>query len=271
MLCETFEIKQEGSLEGRELTTYIVSCVRNSYVKERPCVIVVPGGGYAALSMDREGEAMAIRFNSMGYQAVVLKYSIKPATYPTQILEIAQAISIVREHAKEWNIDPNKILLCGSSAGGHAIASYGCFWHEDFVAEALGVSDKEQLRPNGLILCYPVITSGEFANRHSIVNLCGDRYDALLERVSLENQVNEFTPKCFIWHTFADPGVPVENSLLFASALREQNIPFELHIYPEGDHGLALADWTTQCENGWGLQEDCQSWVDLVQRWIKKL
>lgn len=271
MLYEKFEIKQEGSLEERELTTYIVSCVKSTMEKERPCVIILPGGGYVNLSMDREGEAMAVRFNSMGYQAVVLKYSVTPATYPTQILEIAQAVSIVRSHAKEWNIDPNKILLCGSSAGGHAIASYGCFWHEDFVAESLHVEDKELLRPNGLVLCYPVITSGEFANKPSIEHLCGDRYEELLERVSLENQVNEFTPKCFIWHTFADQMVPVENSLLFANALRKQNIPFELHIYPAGQHGLALADWTTQCESGWGLQEECQSWVNLVQTWIKNL
>ena len=268
MIHETIKIHQEGSLEGAGFTTYIQNYTQDIYTKVRPCVVILPGGGYHDLSTYREGEAMALRFYAMGFHAAVLEYSVAPAVYPTQILEIAETISVLRSHAAEWNIDPDKIIICGSSAGGHAAASYGCFWHEDFVAAGIGVSDKEMLRPYGMILCYPVITSGEFAHRGSFVNLCGDRYEELVEKMSLEHQVNEYTPKTFIWHTFADNAVPVENSLLFAGALRKQGIPFELHIYPEGAHGLAMADWTTACGNGWG-SEQCQSWIDLAKSWLK--
>ncbi len=269
MKHEIFNIEAEGSLENARLITYIQNYEPGFLNTERPCILIMPGGGYTHLAKQKEGEGLALNLCAMGYHAAVLEYSVAPAAYPTQLLEAATAMSIIRSHAAEWHIDPNKILVCGSSAGGHLAASFGCFWHEDFIADAVGIADKELLRPNGMILCYPVISSGEKAHRGSFVNLCGDRYEELVDKLSLENQVSEYTPKAFIWHTFADMSVPVENSLLFASALREKEIPFELHIYPVGKHGIGRADWSTQGADGLGVEPQCQSWINLLKIWME--
>lgn len=269
MIHEIIKIQVEGSSEEARLITYIQNYNEGYFTKDRPCILVMPGGGYTHLAKQKEGEVYAMNLCAMGYHAAVLEYSVSPSTYPTQILEVAKAVSILREKAAEWHINADKIFVCGSSAGGHLAASYGCFWHEDFVAEAMGISDKEVLRPNGMILCYPVVTSGEKAHRGSFINVCGDRYDELVDKLSIEKQINEYTPKAFIWHTFADKSVPVENSILLAGALSEQGIPFELHIYPVGKHGLGLADWSTQGQDGLGIEPQCQSWTELLKIWLE--
>lgn len=125
-----------------------------------------------------------------------------------------------------------------------------------------------------MILCYPVITSGEFAHRDSIATLLGDDYDNLVgtelfEKMSLENQVTEKTPPAFIWHTYTDNLVPVENSLLFATALKKHNVNCELHIFPNGGHGLSLAGEISCDSNGWGVQEECKIWIRLAEVWLK--
>lgn len=127
------------------------------------------------------------------------------------------------------------------------------------------------LKPNGLMLSYPVITSGPKAHRDSIMNLLGDQYDELAEEMSLENQVDENTPPTFLWHTAEDTCVPVENSILFFSALHAHDIPVELHVYPHGAHGLALASELTANPAGIGIQKECQTWVGLAKTWMKNL
>ena len=122
-----------------------------------------------------------------------------------------------------------------------------------------------------MILCYPVITSGEFAHRGSFEALLQGEYtEELLERVSLEKQVSEHTPEAFIWHTYTDGAVPVENALLLIGAMRKYNIPVEFHMYPIGEHGLATADKFTQNVDGGGIQEECAGWFDLVHMWLEK-
>lgn len=269
MIQEIIKIEEKGSLEEAKLITYIQDYNEGFFTTERPCILIMPGGGYTNLAKQKEGEVYALQMCAMGYHAAVLEYSVSPACYPTQILEVAKAVKILREHAAEWHINPDRIFVCGSSAGGHLAASYGCFWHEDFVAEAMGLFDKEILRPNGMILCYPVITGGEKAHRGSFVHVCGDKYDELVDKLSIEKQINEYTPKAFIWHTFTDLSVPVENALLLASALREHDIPFELHIYPTGKHGLGMADWTTQGKDCLGIEPACQSWIKLLRVWLE--
>ena len=161
----------------------------------------------------------------------------------------------------------------GCSAGGHLAASLGVFWDEDFLAESQGLSasEHELLRPDGLLLCYPVITSGEFAHRGSFENLLGSRQEGLGEKLSLEKQVTSKVPKTFIWHTFADQSVPVENSLLFVSALRRAGVPTEFHMYEKGAHGLALADKLTETNDGRAVQEECTSWIRLAHTWLESL
>lgn len=262
-------IQVDGLTTNAKLYTYLWDHSEELYPVLRPMIILCPGGGYVMTS-DREAEALAIKFMAMGCHAAVLRYSVAPAVYPTALLELAKAVALIREHAKEWHIDTNKILLQGSSAGGHLAASLGVFWKERFLSERLGVAT-EQLRPNGLILSYPVITSKEYAHLGSFVNLLGDSYERGIEKMSLEDQVSADTPKTFIWHTFSDDCVPVENALLFVLALRKYHIPTEFHMYPVGNHGLATAGELTKCRDGSGLQKECESWMPLVETWLGTL
>ncbi len=237
--------------------------------KKRPAVLICPGGGYEFTSF-REGEHIAIRMNALGFNAFILKYSCKPAVFPAPQMELATAVSILRVNAAQWHIDPKRIVVAGFSAGGHLAASLGVFWKKPFLLEALGLK-AARIRPDALLLCYPVITSGEFAHRGSFRALLGGKYDELLETVSLEKQVSETTPPTFLWHTFEDTSVPVENALLFSSALRKNTVPFELHIYQRGAHGLSAANEETRNAIGWGVQKECQNWIDMAGVWIQNL
>ena len=273
MIYKEFNISEEGSLDYAKLTVYIQEPSESLKISKRPLVLLCPGGAYMYTS-DREAEPMALSFMAKGYNAAILRYSCAPASYPTSLLEVGRSILIIREHAGEWEVDENAIIVEGCSAGGHLAASYSCFWSEDFVAEKLlgetSDKNKEKLRPNGLMLCYPVITSGAHAHRDSFKNLLGSSYDELVEKMSLENAVNKNVPRTFIWHTFTDEAVPVENSLLFATALRENNINTELHIFPEGGHGLSLANNLTLGIEGKELMPSVEPWIDLANTWLKK-
>lgn len=272
MLVEKFKIAAEGSGENTNLKTYIIDSSEQMKYNKRPLVLICPGGGYGFVS-DREAEVMALQFTAMGYHAAVLTYSTYPVRYPAQILEVAQAWKLIRENAEEWNVLSDKTVILGCSAGGHLAASYSLFCGEDFVTKSVGLV-ADELRPAGMILCYPVITSGEFSHRDSFATLLGGDYESLvgtelLEKVSLEKQVTEKAPPAFIWHTYTDNVVPVENSLLFASALRKHNVNCELHIFPDGGHGLGLASELSQDSNGWGVQDECKIWIRLAEVWLK--
>lgn len=237
----------------------------------RPAVIICPGGGYHHVS-DREAEAVAIQMNARGFHAFVLYYSVAPAAeFPRPQLEAAKAVMTVREHAKEWHVNPDKVILLGFSAGGHLAASEAAFCGREFIYEPLHASPA-MLRPSGLVLCYPVITSGPLAHRGSFHALLGEREEELSDFVSLENQVNSETPPAFIWHTYEDGSVPVENSMLYASAMRKAGVPFELHIYPRGQHGLSLANAETKSVKGGDtVIPEVQNWVDMAGSWIRNL
>lgn len=262
----TIDVKVQGTDDVAKLHTYFWgNSPEMDLDRIRPVMVICPGGGYGFTS-DREAEPIAMKFFDAGMHAVVLRYSVAPVEYPVALRQVAWSVAWLREHAEEYHIDPNRIIVQGFSAGGHLAASYGVFWkNKAFLADELQV-DPEALRPNGLILSYPVITSGAKAHRGSFVNLLGNQYDELVDEMSLENQVSEDTPQVFMWHTAPDTGVPVENSLLFFQALHEKNIPVELHIYPFGEHGLALATEETGM-----VQKECQSWVKLAIDWALRL
>ena len=270
MIYEVKPIKVKGSLPEVKLYIYVLDNSPEINPQGlRPMIVICPGGGYARTS-DREAEAVAMKFLGMGYHAAILRYSCRPAVYPTALTELAESVRYLREHADKYHIDPNKIVVQGSSAGGHLAASLGVFWKKPFLAEALHCKS-EDIRPNGMILNYPVITSGEYAHRESFRNLLGDRYDVLVEEMSLENQVSADTPKTFLWHTFPDDCVPVMNSVLFVQALMKHNISTEFHMYPVGGHGLGLANELTATPDGYGIQKECQSWISLAKIWLGNL
>ncbi len=263
-----------------KLVTYIQEYSDSLMIEKRPLILLCPGGGYSKTS-DREAETVALQFLAMGYHAAILRYSCEPVRFPTALAELATAVKLIRSNAEEWYVDANKIIVQGCSAGGHLAASLGMFWDEDFLAKEIDLEDHELIRPNGMILCYPVITSGEFAHRGSFECLlgCTEAADgqrqilekSILEKLSLEKQVSSKTPKTFIWHTFEDDLVPVENSLLLVSALRAQGISTEFHMYAKGGHGLALANHLTQDSDGGAVQEECTSWIGLAHTWLESM
>ena len=268
MLTETFDVKVEESQPGAKLYTFIQENSEKMLLKERALVLICPGGGYNYTS-DREAEPIAVRFLAMGYHVAVLRYSCTPAVYPTALLELAKAMKLIHDYSEEWNVKKGKVFVLGCSAGGHLAANLGVAWQEKWLAEKTGV-ENEVLKPAGMILCYPVITSGEFAHRGSFETLLKGQYtEEMLEKVSLEKHVTADTPEAFIWHTYTDGAVPVENSLLMVQAMRKYQIPVEFHMYPQGGHGLATADELTQNSDGSGIQKECQSWLPLVQVWLK--
>lgn len=271
MICEKIKLNvpyEKAGIQKQpyqpELHTYLLEPAH--VPQQRPAVIVCPGGGYGFTSK-REGEPVALQYNARGFQAFVLWYSVAPDVWPTALLELAYTVAYVRSHANEWGINPDKIIIEGFSAGGHLAASLATFWNRDFVWKALGV-EQEMVKPNGAILSYPVITSGEYAHRGSFENLLGDRYEELLDVVSLEKQVGNQNPPTFIWHTYTDQAVPVENSLFLVEALRKHQIPVELHIFPEGPHGLSLANRETISALGEKEYTAVQPWMDLSCTWI---
>lgn len=272
MIYREIPLQLPGSLPGAKLVLYMQDYSESMLVQERPCVILCPGGGYHHVS-EREGESEALQFLSMGMHAAVLQYSVAPARYPVQLTELAWAMHCIKEHAAEWHVMPDKIIVQGSSAGGHLAACLGMFWKEEWLRKAVCGAElpEDVLRPAGLLLCYPVITSGEYAHRGSFENLLGQESEKrdLLEKLSLENQVSADTPPVFVWHTLTDGSVPAENSLLLVSALRRHNISTEFHLYPEGHHGLALAGRLTASRDGSHMQECCTSWIGLAKEWLE--
>jgi len=217
-------------------------------------VVVIPGGGYQ-MRADHEGEPIAKWLNSIGIHAFVLRYRVHPYLYPCAFQDASRAVRFVRHHAQEWGIDRGKVGVLGFSAGGHLTSTVGT--HYDLGDEqAVDPIERQSSRPDLLVLCYPVIAmDGPYHHTGSRHNLLGAEADAdQVELLSNERQVTPDTPPTFLWHTSDDEIVDVENSLLFASALRRNNVPFDLHVYEKGPHGLGLAEndphvasWTTVC------------------------
>ena len=236
---------------------------------KRRAVIVCPGGAYIKRAA-HEGEPVAMKFAAAGCAAFVLEYTVeKKAANYAPLCQLALAIKHVREHAEEYTVDPDYIFTCGFSAGGHLAASAGVLWDVPAVQTVLGDAPRGIGKPTGMVLCYPIITSEEpYINHGSFIRVCGNPTPTKEEtdRFSLEKHVDATTPPAFFWHTFADTGVPMENSLLLAAALRKYGTPFELHIFPEGAHGLGLCDGT----KGDPLPHNA-CWIDLAIRWVLDL
>ena len=267
------DVKNKDSLEYVNCKVMFIDYSEGVHINERPIVIICPGGGYGHLS-DREADFIAFQFLAAGYHAAVLRYSVSPATYPTQVLELAKAVKIVRENAKDWHVIEDKIAVMGFSAGGHLAGSFAELWEENFICEALG-TDKEMLRPNGLILGYPVISAGQYAHQGSFNNLLGNKNkyedDLLRQKLSLENNVTKSVPRTFIWGTYEDETVPVMNSILFAKALSENGIKVEYHLFEKGVHGTALSNEITCSKKCVENFPDNNCWVTMCMNWMKNL
>ena len=236
--------------------------------EKRPLVVVCPGGAYSHIGT-REGRPVAKKMNEMGYHALVLTYSIAPMEFPAALCDLAEAVALVRKNAGKWNVDEGKIGVCGFSAGGHLAATLGCYWRSGILQDILPYTP-EETRPDFLILCYPVITSDiGCCHDESIRNVLGEKNLDERDFVSIENHIDESFPPTFLWHTLADDCVPVENSMLLASALRSEKIPFEFHLFSRGSHGLALATSETAKEDGSCQERECTVWPELFKNWFE--
>ena len=225
-----------------------------SYIHEdkkvRPCMLVVPGGGYRYVS-STEADPVARTFYAAGYNVFVLAYTVNYLDEPLKLqplMDIARAVRIIRYHAEKCSVDPDKMAVCGFSAGAHLCASL-CVHYSD-------ISDPDpkyapiSARPDAAVLGYPVITSGEYAYKDSFTALLGaDAGEKELEYMSLEKHVTDDMPPCFLWQTASDESVPVENSYLFAMACRKAGVPFAHHVFSEGIHGMSVAteEWLEGC------------------------
>jgi len=232
---------------------------------KRPCIIVCPGGAYGMCSQ-RETEPVAVNFLSEGYNTFTLWYSVAPNRFPTQIREVAAVLELIYKNADNWNCDTSRIAIIGFSAGGHLAAHYSNAYD---CAEVRKVFPKSK-GVNASILCYPVISADtSFTHVESIENLLGHiPSQEETDKFSCEKLVNDYTPPTFIWHTAEDNCVPVRNSLEYAKALSDHKIPFEMRIYPYGQHGLSTADSDTNsnlCDSVMRVNE----WITAVKSWLK--
>ena len=225
--------------------------------KSDACVVIFPGGGYVGRTA-YEGKDYAEFFQRNGISAFVCEYRVKPASFPRPLLDARRAVRYARANAEKYGYAPDKILVMGSSAGGHLASLVSTY------RDALEGEEHDSLRevcpiPNGTILCYPVIAMvGEYAHIGSRDNLVGET-ETPLETISTCDILDEKTPPAFLWHTSADEIVHVANSFAYATALHKHNIPAEVHVFPYGRHGLGLCS-----ENAHDAQ-----WTTLLLNWMK--
>lgn len=299
---KTEVIKLYEDRDNVTLTTYILQDSPELLAgKTRPAIIVCPGGGYFNCS-DREAEPIALKFASKGYHTFVLRYSIyseeegmglldisrplpinENSLYPNAMREIGKTMLIIREHADEWLVDVDRIAVCGFSAGGHNAAMYATKWHEDVISKYFG-EDKEKFRPAAAILGYPLTDyiykrdseskrdpmNQLFFKASNMAYLGAEAPDEdVLDEVSPARHVTENTPPTFLWATSEDDLVPVQHSLIMARALAEKKVPFEIHIFESGPHGLGTSD-----QAGAGAKSqiyaDAAKWTELAGCWLEK-
>lgn len=236
--------------------------------KKRPCILICPGGGYEYCSQ-REAEPIALQFLPEGFNVFVLNYSCAPHRYPTQLCEVAAAMELIHRNAEEWHCDTTRIAIMGFSAGGHLAAHYSNAYDCEEVRAIFPDSKPVQAS----VLCYPVITADpRWAHLSSFDSLTGiqGRTPEDAEHYSCEKLVHKQTPPAFLWHTATDTCVPVMNSLLYAQGLASHGVPFELHIYPCGAHGLATCDEQTRVPLLPDEKYD-HAWLGCAKKWLKKI
>lgn len=263
---------------------YFIPFLLQNTDKKSPFILVVPGGGYNHYGK-KEQETIAQFFNSKGYSSAVLYYTLSPFKFPDALIDLAQAVAFIRKKADKWNIDSQKICLCGFSAGGHLCASLGCYWNSPLL-QNLTLNDEklssDDIRPDSLCLCYPVISADKKICHEGSIKALTENLtveecliickqtetknpdnktpeELIRDAVSLEKHVSPSFPKTFMWHTLTDKAVVAENTLRFAESLKKAGIDFEYHLFREGEHGLALAEGTKS-----------EIWTSLFLNWNKE-
>jgi acetyl esterase/lipase len=232
-------------------------------------VVVCPGGGYGMLAVEHEGKQVAEWLNGVGIAAFVLKYRLGPRYHhPAMLDDAGRAIRTIRSNAAKWKVDPGRVAIMGFSAGGHLASTAGTHFSAG-KPDADDPVERLSSRPDRMILVYPVIAlATRYGHSGSLKNLLGENpSQELVENLSNERQVTKDTPPTFLAHTNADTGVPAENSLLFAMALRKAGVPVELHLFELGRHGLGLGSGAPQFNVP--PERSFQIWPKLCETWLK--
>lgn len=278
------------------LTTYIQDDADKMLKSPRPAVLICPGGGYLKCAT-QEGEPVALRFAAMGYQTFILRYStyfggmnpqqladcaeqilpIKNTIYPNSMLEVGMAMKLIYEHAQEWHVDIKRIALCGFSAGAHNVAMYAAKWQEPWIGKHIQI-ENEKIKPAAVILGY--IAGDYFFNTeepHHILQTYSNM--AMFGKTKLEKEdvekvqpskyITGDMPPAFLWATYEDTVVSVKNTIAMAEKLAEQKIPFELHIFEKGDHGLSLG-MQESAKKKEQIRRDVSMWVPMAEIWLEK-
>ena len=268
MKFERIYLEKEG--EGAYLDAYLADPTSHF---TRKGILVIPGGGYSCVCSDREGEPIAHAFLARGYQAFVLHYSVGEGTvYPTQLIEASLAMLHIRRNAEKYGIQREAVFCVGFSAGGHLAATLATMWHREEVMKGLPQDTKRgENRPMGAMLIYPVITPEYHCL--SFKNLLCERVSEqeMLDHVNAALAVDTESAPAFFLHTANDPVVDVRNSLSMAAAYRRAEIPFEMHIYPDGPHGMSLSNEITAIGNPKLVNKAIARWVEDGILWAETL
>ena len=254
-------------------------------IGKRKAIVVCPGGGYGFLS-EREAEPIALQYFAAGLNVFVLRYSIlqNAANNYSPLIEACLAIKYIREHCDELYVDPKYVSIIGFSAGGHLAAWTGCAWHSPEVVAHLGGADPIICKPTSTILCYAVLTS-DAKYRHTgtmwVLNGMPTESDVFpkdengmvldeegMSRFSPESMVDERTSPAFLWHTVQDDCVNVQNSLIYSSKLHQYKIPFEMHIYNNGPHGMSLCNKETWSQRDDLVDPYAADWLRMSINWL---
>ena len=235
---------------------------------KRPAVIICPGGGYR-FWFEHEGKPVALKYAAAGFHTFVLHYHIGThVPFPTSLIDLGKTIKALREHAEEWGILPDKIAVCGFSAGGHLAASLGVYWNDPDILAACQATQQD-LRPNLLILAYPLISTSWLENNGIYGRIAGDTKDpALYKKINVHTAVSADTPPTFLTHGAVDIGVPVRDPMNFAMALDAHGVPFEMHIYSHASHSYSTADTTSVPDDQ--ADETIATWVPLSIAWLNR-
>lgn len=297
MLYKKYSI---GNNPQTTLTTYILDQYKQK--QNRPIVVICPGGGFLDCS-PTEGECVALHFNRAGYHSAVLVYSTEATAsgkcaFPQPVMELGEAMSLIRRHSSEWGIDKNKIIILGFSAGAHLCANYSCLWDTKLL-ERFG--SEESRKPNATILCYPLVDMKQFMNdmeelveeSMNMQQVIGGKEKVLqfkdfyqasmkglfghfppgeeeIDRCNPIKHIGKNHPPTFIWHTFDDRLTSSYQSMHYAELLHKYGVSCELHIFDHGEHGLSLAD-RTSAKKKKGVDEHLAHWAELAVEWIDRL
>ncbi len=246
----------DGKAPGAETEIPSIDCYLPEKKFTDAAFVIFPGGGYSGRAR-HEGAGFAEFLTEFGITAFVVNYRVAPATFPDELLDARRAVRFVRANAERFGIDPDRVIVMGSSAGGH-LAALVSTYREEIAGEGADGVDECSPFPNAQVLCYPVISSDEaISHAYSYRKLLGDLYPER-EAYSPELLVTAETPPAFLWHTAEDSVVNVENSYRYATALRQAGIPAEMHIFPFGPHGLGTAP----------QDPHVAQWVELLRRWL---